>query len=89
MIKLGEAKLLIGLPTIFYGENLPYQKIRDLDLNYSLETNCVGTEDFTNIFDNEIGLIYFDYAHMGDAGNRIVAEKMFKISSSFVTDIQE
>ena len=54
-----------------------------------LETNCVGTEDFTNIFDNEIGLIYFDYAHMGDAGNRIVAEKMFKISSSFVTDIQE
>ena len=64
-----------------------YNFMRD-KLN-ELETSCAGTEDFTNIFDNETGLIYFDYAHMGDAGNRIVAEKMFKISSPFVTDIQE
>ena len=64
-----------------------YNFMRD-KLN-ELETSCAGTEDFTNIFDNETGLMYFDYAHMGDAGNRIVAEKMFKISSPFVTDIQE
>ena len=64
-----------------------YNFMRD-QLN-ELETSCAGTEDFTNIFDNETGLIYFDYVHMGDAGNRIVAEKMFKISSPFVTDIQE
>jgi len=64
-----------------------YNFMRD-QLN-ELETSCAGTEDFTNIFDNETGLMYFDYAHMGDAGNRIVAEKMFKISSPFVTDIQE
>ena len=54
-----------------------------------LETSCAGIEDLTNIFDNETGLIYFDYVHMGDAGNRMIAEKMFKISSPFVTDTQE
>jgi len=64
-----------------------YNFMRD-KLN-ELETSCAGTEDFTNIFDNETGLMYFDYAHIGDAGNKIVAEKMFKISSPFVTDIQE
>jgi lysophospholipase L1-like esterase len=64
-----------------------YNFMRD-KLN-ELETSCTGIEDFTNIFDNETGLMYFDYAHMGDAGNRIVAEKMFKISLPFVTDIQE
>ena len=69
------------------GHAASYNFMRD-KLN-ELETNCAGTEDFTNIFDNETGLIYFDYVHMGDAGNRIVAEKMFKISSPFVTDIQE
>ena len=69
------------------GHVASYNFMRD-KLN-ELETNCAGTEDFTDIFDNETGLIYFDYVHMGDAGNRIVAEKMFKISSPFVTDIQE
>ena len=69
------------------GHAASYNFMRD-KLN-ELETNCAGTEDFTNIFDNETGLIYFDYVHMGDAGNRIVAEKMFKISSPFVTDMQE
>jgi len=64
-----------------------YNFMRD-KLN-ELETSCAVTEDFTNIFDNETGLMYFDYAHLGDAGNRIVAEKMFKISLPFVTDIQE
>ena len=54
-----------------------------------LETSCAGTEDLTNVFDNETGLIYFDVGHIGDKGNRIIAEKMFKISSPFVTNIQE
>ena len=69
------------------GSAASYNFMRD-KLN-ELETNCAVTEDLTNIFDNETELIYFDYVHMGDAGNRIVAEKMFKISSQFVTDIQE
>ena len=64
-----------------------YNFMRD-KLN-ELETSCAGTEDFTNIFDNETGLMYFDYAHMGDAGNRIIAEKIFNISSPFVFDRQE
>jgi len=69
------------------GSAASYNFMRD-KLN-ELETSCAVTEDLTNIFDNETELIYFDYVHMGDAGNRIVAEKMFKISSPFVTDIQE
>ena len=64
-----------------------YNFMRD-KLN-ELETSCAGTEDLTNVFDNETDLIYFDVGHMGDKGNRIIAEKMFKISSPFVTDIQE
>ena len=47
------------------------------------------TKDLTNIFDNETSLIYFDAGHMGDAGNRIIAEKIFNISSPFVFDKQE
>ena len=69
------------------GSAASYNFMRD-KLN-ELETSCAGIEDLTNIFDNETGLIYFDYVHMGDKGNRIIAEKMFKISSPFVTDIQE
>ena len=64
-----------------------YNFMRD-KLN-ELESSCAVTEDLTNVFDNETGLIYFDVGHMGDKGNRIIAEKMFKISSPLVTDIQE
>ena len=67
--------------------SISYNFMRD-KLN-ELETSCAGTEDLTNVFDNETDLIYFDVGHMGDKGNRIIAEKMFKISSPFVTDIQE
>ena len=73
-----------------YGHTNPagsYNFMRD-KLN-ELETNCAVTEDLTNIFDNETELIYFDYVHMGDKGNRIIAQKIFNISSPFVTDIQE
>ena len=38
---------------------------------------------------NETDLIYFDAGHMGDAGNRIIAEKIFNISSPLVFDKQE
>ena len=49
-----------------------------------LENNCTETEDLTNVFDDESGLIYFDVGHMGDRGNKIIAKKMFDISSPFV-----
>ena len=64
-----------------------YNFMRD-KLN-ELETSCAGIEDLTNIFDNETELIYFDYVHMGDKGNRIIAQKIFNISSPFVFDRQE
>ena len=73
-----------------YGHTNPaesYNFMRD-KLN-ELETSCTETKDLTNIFDNETDLIYFDAGHMEDAGNRIIAEKIFNISSPFVTDIQE
>ena len=69
------------------GSAASYNFMRD-KLN-ELETNCAVTEDLTNIFDNETELIYFDYVHMGDKGNRIIAQKIFNISSPFVFDRQE
>ena len=69
------------------GSAASYNFMRD-KLN-ELETSCAVTEDLTNIFDNETELIYFDYVHMGDKGNRIIAQKIFNISSPFVFDRQE
>ena len=54
-----------------------------------LETKCTTTEDLTNIFDDEDSLIYFDVGHMGDKGNRIIAQKIFNISSPYIFDRQE
>ena len=50
----------------------------------ALQSSCAGTEDLTNIFDGQTDLIYFDVGHMGDKGNKIIAQKMFDISSSFI-----
>ena len=53
-----------------------------------LEKKCTATADLTDIFDDETGLIYFDYAHMGDKGNGIIAQKIFNVSSPYIFDSQ-
>mgnify|MGYP001261080439 CR=1 FL=1 len=50
------------------------EKLGELD-------NCSTTKDLTKIFDTENELIYFDYVHFGDKGNKIVAKELFDISS--------
>ena len=42
------------------------------------ELECVNTDDFTNVFDNVEGPIYYDEGHVTDRGNLIIAEKMFE-----------
>tara|TARA_B100000029_G_C17476935_1_gene924125 strand:- start:140 stop:1228 length:1089 start_codon:yes stop_codon:yes gene_type:complete len=43
------------------------------------ELDCKNTDDFTNVFDNVEGPIYYDEGHVTDRGNLIIAEKMFKV----------
>ena len=55
-----------------------------------LNKNCDSTADLRNIFDNIEEPIYFDYIHISDYGNQIVAERLFELSIPFVLeDIQE
>ena len=48
--------------------------LRDLD------KKCTDTVDLTNTFDNESRTIFLDLTHFADAGNVLVAEKLFKSS---------
>jgi len=54
-----------------------------------LETKCTAVEDLTSIFDAEDSMIYFDVGHMGDKGNGMIAQKIFDISSLYISDSQE
>ena len=54
-----------------------------------LETKCTADEDLTSIFDAEDSMIYFDVGHMGDKGNGMIAQKIFDISSLYISDSQE
>jgi len=40
---------------------------------------CTKTADLRNTFDNETGTIFFDAGHVGDKGNKIIAEKLYQI----------
>ena len=42
-------------------------------------TNCVHTADLTHIFDNHKQTIFFDRGHVGDEGNMIIAEEIYKL----------
>ena len=48
--------------------------LRDLD------KKCTDTIDLTNTFDSKNRTIYLDLTHFADAGNALVAEKLFKSS---------
>ena len=45
-----------------------------------LSTTCKITKDLSNAFDDVNGSIFWDQGHTADAGNMIIAEKMYEIS---------
>jgi len=44
-----------------------------------LKESCTLAKDLRNLFDNSSKSIYYDYAHVGDQGNELIAEKIFEI----------
>ena len=42
-------------------------------------TNCTFKADLTHIFDNHKQTIFFDLGHVGDEGNMIIAEEIYKL----------
>ena len=42
-------------------------------------TNCTYKADLTHIFDNHKQTIFFDLGHVGDEGNMIIAEEIYKL----------
>jgi uncharacterized protein YjbI with pentapeptide repeats len=50
-----------------------------------LESSCTSTNDLRNAFDDVDSEIYWDSGHMGNAGNKIIAQKMFEIIFPYVS----
>jgi len=44
-----------------------------------LESSCTSTNDLRNAFDEIDSEIFWDAGHMGNAGNKIIAQKMFEV----------
>ena len=42
-------------------------------------TNCTYKADLTHTFDNHKQTIFFDRGHVGDEGNMIIAEEIYKL----------
>jgi hypothetical protein len=42
-------------------------------------TNCTYKSDLTHTFDNHKQTIFFDLGHVGDEGNMIIAEEIYKL----------
>ncbi|MBT4325435.1 MAG: hypothetical protein HOD60_00795, partial [Candidatus Nitrosopelagicus sp.] len=49
-----------------------------------LESSCTSTNDLRNAFDEVDSEIFWDVGHMGNAGNKIIAQKMFEIVLPYV-----
>lgn len=49
-----------------------------------LDGTCTATVDLRNAFDGIDTPIFWDYGHIGNAGNEIIAQKMLEISMPFV-----
>ena len=47
-----------------------------------LSAICTATMDLRNVFDGVDGSIFWDHGHTGEAGNMIIAEKLYEISKS-------
>ena len=44
-----------------------------------IDNSCTKTADFRNIFDKINEPLYLDSVHLGDSGNKIVADKMYEL----------
>lgn len=49
-----------------------------------LNNHCSKTADLRNVFDGVTEPVFYDYAHAADAGNKIVADKLFQLSMPLV-----
>jgi len=49
-----------------------------------LSTTCKITKDLRDVFDDVKGSIFWDQGHTADAGNMIIAEKIYEISSPII-----
>ena len=43
-----------------------------------LESTCSLTLDLRDTFDNNLETVYYDSGHVGDNGNKIIAERIYK-----------
>lgn len=51
----------------------------------SLKNDCSNVGDLRNTFDNTTDPIFYDLVHMGDEGNKIVAQKIFDLIDPIVS----
>ena len=49
-----------------------------------LDPRCENVEDLRHVFDGVEGPVFYDYIHVTDRGNKIVAEKLFEIAKPIV-----
>jgi lysophospholipase L1-like esterase len=51
--------------------------------------NCAKTIDLRDVFDDEVGPIYWDEVHVSDRGNAIVAKSLYNVTFPFVLKNKE
>jgi lysophospholipase L1-like esterase len=51
----------------------------------SLKNSCYQVHDYRNVFDGYTDTIYFDSGHMSDAGNKIIADKIYEVILPIIT----
>jgi hypothetical protein len=54
----------------------------------SLKESCADTYDFRNIFENISDPLYYDKYHVGDKGNKILAEQIHNIALSKIEGLE-
>lgn len=69
----------------YFKNTLSYWK--DFSPNFShLEKSCTKVIDLRNVFDNVNEPTYWDWVHLNDKGNEIVAQRLFELTSPIVKD---
>ena len=67
--------------------NIMNKGLNELAKNLNeLEEECSTTGDLRNVFDGIDEPIYYDFAHMSDFGNKIIAKNLFDLSLSIVEE---
>ena len=62
---------------------------QDYAKNLSEIRNCAKTIDLRDVFDDEVGPIYWDEVHVSDRGNAIVAKSLYNVIFPFVLKNKE